>query len=143
MARPDAHINVITFDGQCLPFDDGSWESVLLCDVLHHTDDPVGLLKEAVRVASHSIVIKDHVVRGVLARPTLQFMDFVGNAPHGVALPYNYLSEHEWARAFEQCGLKLAAEHRRLDMYPWIADWLFGRSLHFIARLDVAREQAC
>ena len=29
--------------------------------------------------------------RRPLARPTLRFMDFVGNAPHGVALPYNYL----------------------------------------------------
>lgn len=49
-------------------------------------------LKEAARVARHCIVIKDHTVTGVLARPTLRLMDLVGNAPHDVVLTYNYLT---------------------------------------------------
>ena len=43
-------------------------------------------------MAKHGLVIKDHTVTGLLARPTLRLMDVVGNAPHGVALTYNYLT---------------------------------------------------
>ena len=63
------------------------------------------LLKEAARVARHCVAIKDHTVQGVLARPTLRFMDFVGNAPHGVALPYNYFTPTQWEEAFHECRL--------------------------------------
>ena len=105
LIRPAAHIPVTPFDGRRLPFPDRSWDTVLFCDVLHHTDDPVGLLREAVRVAKHGIVIKDHTVTGLLARPTLRLMDVVGNAPHGVALTYNYFTRAEWQQAYQATGL--------------------------------------
>jgi SAM-dependent methyltransferase len=75
---------VAPFDGRRLPFTDRSWDTVLFCDILHHTERPVELLREAVRVARHSILIKDHSVEGWLARP-LRFMDVVGNFPHGLS----------------------------------------------------------
>jgi SAM-dependent methyltransferase len=89
LVRSLTHVPVIAFDGRTLPFTDGSWDTVLLCDVLHHAGDPVWLLGEAVRVARVSLVIKDHIADGLLARPILRIMDTVGNAPHGVATPYN------------------------------------------------------
>ena len=63
-----AHIALARFDGSRLPFGDQSWDTVLLCDVLHHAEQPVTLLKEAVRVARHCVAIKDHLVQGLLAR---------------------------------------------------------------------------
>ena len=63
----------------------------MFCDVLHHAEEPVEIIREAVRVARHCVVIKDHLVQGLFARRTLRLMDFVGNAPHGIVLPYNYL----------------------------------------------------
>ena len=137
LVRPTAHIPVTSFDGRRLPFADRSWDTVLFCDVLHHTDDPVSMLREAVRVARHSIVIKDHLVQGLLARPTLRLMDFVGNAPHGVVLPYNYLTRGQWEEAFRSCGLLVTEQRSRLRLYPPLADMVFGRSLHFVAHCKV------
>ena len=111
---------------------------MLFCDVLHHTADASVLLREAVRVARHCVVIKDHYADGLPARLTLRVMDMVGNAPHGVPLPYNYLSSAEWARMFAAFGLRVAERRERLGLYPKWADPVFGRSLHFIARLEIA-----
>jgi hypothetical protein len=58
------------------------------------------LLLEAARVSRRYIVIKDHLRKGPFARATLQAMDWIGNYGHGVALPYNYLSEQEWREHF-------------------------------------------
>jgi 2-polyprenyl-3-methyl-5-hydroxy-6-metoxy-1,4-benzoquinol methylase len=133
LVRPDARIAVVTYDGCHLPFKDGSWDTVLFCDVLHHTTDPVTLLREAARVARHNVIIKDHTVQGPLARLTLRFMDVVGNAPHGVQLTYNYLTPAQWEEAFRQSGLRVEKLRGRLSLYPSWADRIFGRSLHFLA----------
>ncbi len=138
MVRPATHIPVEPFDGQTLPLGDGSLDVVMLVDVLHHADDPERLLGEALRVARAAVVVKDHTLDGVLAGPTLRFMDWVGNAPHGVALPYNYWPERRWREAFARLGVEPTVWIGRLDLYPPPASWLFDRSLQFIARLDVA-----
>jgi SAM-dependent methyltransferase len=138
--RAGARVPVTPFDGQRLPFADRSWDTVMFCDVLHHTDDPIVLLREAARVARHGVVIKDHTVEGFLARPTLRLMDVAGNAPHGVRLTYNYLTAREWANALRECGLREGVVRRDLGLYPAWADWVFGRSLHFIAAYQLAPE---
>jgi SAM-dependent methyltransferase len=130
--RATAAISVTPFDGLHLPFADKHFDVVLLCDVLHHVEQPAELLREAVRVARTHIVIKDHSNDGFLAWPTLRFMDYVGNAPHGVTLPYNYLSRGQWAALFAENQLTPQTEISRLGLYPIPANWVFGRSLHFV-----------
>jgi SAM-dependent methyltransferase len=132
LARPDARIPVSGFDGEHLPFPDASWDTVVFCDVLHHTKEPLALLLEATRVARHAVVIKDHSVEGALAKPTLRLMDFCGNAPHGVPLPYNYLTPRQWDDTFRASGLLPVEVRRQLGLYPPFADRIFGRSLHFL-----------
>src|SRR3954471_11775238 len=99
LLRPTTHIPVTEFDGTHVPFADGSVDVAMFVDVLHHTTDPMILLREAARVARRAIVIKDHTADGVLAQSTLRFMDEVGNARHGVALPYNYWPRARWMEA--------------------------------------------
>lgn len=137
--RPGAPIPVTPFDGTRLPFGDKSWDTVMFCDVLHHAEDPVGILREAARVARHSVIIKDHVAEGAFARPLLRLMDFVGNAPHGVTLPYNYFDRAQWASAYQSSDLLPAETRTGLALYPAWADPIFGRSLHFISRCDIAQ----
>jgi len=139
LIRPESHIQVVPYDGQRLPFRDGSWDTVLFCDVLHHTESPSAMLQEAVRVARHSVVIKDHVLEGPFAYATLRFMDFVGNAPHRVSLPYNYLTAEEWEDTFRECRLTPSQVIRRLNIYPLWADRIFGRSLHFLGAYSIRR----
>ena len=46
----------------------------MFVDVLLHTLDPMILLREAIRVARQTVVIKDHTLDGLLAGPTLRAM---------------------------------------------------------------------
>jgi SAM-dependent methyltransferase len=138
LVRPHTRIAVTAFDGATIPYGDGEFDAVLFVDVLHHTPDPLGLLREAARVARTAIVLKDHTRDGWLAEPTLRLMDYVGNAPHGVALPYNYWSEREWRAAFAELAWRPSVWRQQLQLYPWPASLLFERSLHFIARLEDA-----
>lgn len=135
MVRGQTAIPVDPYDGEHIPFADGEFDVVMLVDVLHHTADPLAVLHEARRAARQAIVIKDHLCDGWLARPTLSFMDRVGNCRHGVSLPYNYLRLGQWHDAFSQLGLRIDAWRTRLGLYPWPAKLVFERSLHFIARL--------
>lgn len=136
LIRPHTHIAVTAFDGYTMPFADNSFDTVMFVDVLHHADSPLTLLQEAKRVARHTIVLKDHLTDNFLAQPTLRFMDWVGNAHHGVVLPYNYWSKKQWQSAFTQLDLTVVNWQEKLALYPFYADWLFGRSLHFIASLQ-------
>jgi SAM-dependent methyltransferase len=136
LVRPETKIPVEAFDGQTIPFLDKSFDFVMFVDVLHHTDDPMVLLTEAVRVARRAIVIKDHLLEGLFAGPTLRLMDYVGNARYEVALPYNYWPRRRWQQAFQELRLKVEDWQEKLGLYPWPAGLIFGRSLHFIALLE-------
>ena len=137
--RPDAAIPVTVFDGSRLPYGKAEFDAVMFADVLHHTTDPLVLLREGARVARLGLAIKDHLRQGMLAQATLSFMDWVGNASHGVALPCNYWRPEQWRDAFQQIGLKPAVWETRLNLYPKPADLLFERSLHFLAWLESER----
>ncbi len=102
LVRRQTHIPVKAFDGATIPEPSGAVDIVLFVDVLHHTVDPNVLLREAARVARRGVVIKDHTQDRALAGPTLRFMDFVGNAHHGVALPYNYWPRRRLDRNFPE-----------------------------------------
>jgi SAM-dependent methyltransferase len=131
LVREVARIPVLPYDGVTLPFADASFDAVCLVDVLHHTDDPFAVLREAARVAP-LVVVKDHLTHGVFALSTLRAMDWVGNARHGVRLPYNYVSEEEWRHGIELLGLHIRTWRTDLNIYPPGISWWFDRKLHVI-----------
>ena len=140
-SRTPTAFPVTHFDGTTLPFEKQSFDVVMFVDVLHHTNDPLILLREALRVARRAIVLKDHTLQGVLSGTRLRFMDYVGNARHGVALPFNYWSRQQWAEAEIHLGLHQKYEIKKLKLYPWLADSIFGANLHFIARYDLSNPE--
>jgi SAM-dependent methyltransferase len=142
LARPTSYIPVTQFDGMHLPFADRSFDAVMFVDVLHHVDDPRRLLAEAARVSAGSIVIKDHTLQGLLAGATLRFMDRVGNARHGVALPYNYWRKEQWLEAIAGIGGTIEEWRDQLGIYWGPLSLLFDRSLHFITRIRIAQNAA-
>lgn len=139
--RPVTRIAVTSYDGEKLPFPDGSFEHVTIVDVLHHTDDPAAILAEAARVARTSVVVKDHLREGFMARSTLRLMDWVGNRGHDVRLPYNYLGAAEWQEAFVRAGVEEAQRVENIGLYPRPLNWLFERRLHFVSRLTVGNRR--
>jgi hypothetical protein len=108
----------------------------MFVDVLHHTHDIEALLSEACRVSCRYILIKDHLAENWVDYKILQFMDWVGNRPHGVVLPYNYRTASQWDRHFSRAGLKVTSREDRTSIYPFPFSAVFGRKLHFIALLE-------
>lgn len=137
LARPSCTIPMQVYDGERFPYPDNSHDVVFFTDVLHHTPDPKLLVREAARVASKAIVIKDHLSDSRFARRILAFMDWVGNRPHGVVLPYNYLSSAQWDEAWAEIGSKPDAWLTDLKLYPAIVRPLFEHGLHFICRIPI------
>ncbi|WP_375254065.1 class I SAM-dependent methyltransferase [Yoonia sp.] len=136
MLREKIHIPVTLFDGKTIPMQDNSVDVVTFVDVLHHTDEPQILISEAARVARKTVIIKDHLSENALDQATLRLMDWVGNAPHGVVLPYNYAPRADWDMWFNAAGLATDAFKTDIPLYPAPLSWVFGRKLHFIARLN-------
>lgn len=135
LARTETAVPVQLFNGLEIPFVDDAFDAVMLIDVLHHAADPHRLLRESARVAP-IVVVKDHLSDGFLAEPILRFMDRVGNARHGVSLRYVYWKRAEWVDALRDAKLREVALVTRIPLYPVPASWIFGRDLHFIARLE-------
>ena len=138
LLRDCSHIPVAQFDGQCLPYGAASFDAVVFVDVLHHAENPMILLLKLRVSPARLYCIKDHTIEGLLAGPTLRFMDNLSNARYGVALPYNYWRRQEWLDAFVTLGLKVEVWTSQLRIYPWFASWVFDRTLHFAVRLKVS-----
>lgn len=136
LVRPDTYIEVTEYDGLHIPYEDGSFDTVMAIDVLHHTDDPGVVLSEMVRVAKSTIIIKDHVKSGLISYCKLRVMDYVGNAHYHVRLPYNYLTKGQWDDYITKFKLKVTIEKTDLNLYTGIFHILFDRKLHVIFRLE-------
>jgi SAM-dependent methyltransferase len=137
LVRPGTAIPVTAFDGERLPLAADARDAALLVDVLHHARDAAALLAECARVAP-VVVVKDHLMRGRRDERILAFMDWVGNRPHGVVLPYRYFTEESWRRALAAAGLKETLREEVPGLYPWPFSLVFGGHLHFVARLERA-----
>jgi len=135
LVRPECKIECRAFDGASLPFPDGVFDVCLFVDVLHHTQDPSILLREAARVSRTFVLLKDHLVENFLDEVTLRLMDWVGNRPHGVVLTYNYQSRRKWKEYFLRCGLAEASWTSRVPLYQPPVSLLAGRGLHFVSLL--------
>ena len=134
--RPDCAIPCAGFDGLKLPFADGTFDGCMFVDVLHHSSDPLAIVRDAVRVSRRFVLIKDHLAENAFDHLTLRFMDWVGNRPHGVVLPYAYLSAQQWADLYRGAGLNEVRTKHRIPIYPAPFSFIFGRNLHFVALLS-------
>jgi SAM-dependent methyltransferase len=136
MARPACAIPFTTFDGMHIPHPDRSFDVVQFVDVLHHTNEIEAIVAEAVRVSKRFVLIKDHTWENRFDRETLRFMDWVGNAPHGVKVIYNFKNDEYWRGLFDRLGLDEVSRNNRVPLYPFPFSALFGRGLHFVTLLE-------
>jgi len=106
---PQKSTNLIPFvmaKGEHLPFQTDYFECTLLIDVLHHTNDPRDVLKEASKVAKR-IIIKDVFYNSKLQRLLLEIAETMFSGPSYMPLPYNYLRLEEWEKIFQSLKLRI------------------------------------
>lgn len=91
------------YSGGRLPFADDEFDTALLVTVLHHTQNPEALLKEASRVASKLIVIED-LVEGTFGKAITNVSDRLINLEL-VGHPSTNKSDAQWRGIFSSLSL--------------------------------------
>ena len=134
LIRKESHIPVKVFDGEHIPYPESSFDFVLFVDVIHHTVKQQGLLSEAARVAKHGVIIKDHYADSWWKHKGLGVLDWVGNRPHGVPLPYAFLNRTTWARLWTTAGLVKEKELLKINLYPFPLNRIIDWPWNFIAK---------
>jgi ubiquinone/menaquinone biosynthesis C-methylase UbiE len=106
-------VDTATFDGRTLPFGDGAFECVVICNVLHHVTPSVraALMGECARVSGNGpIYIKDHVTTGSFDSLRLAALDLIGNVPFKGMVRAQYLSAREWKDLADAVGYRIDSE---------------------------------
>jgi SAM-dependent methyltransferase len=115
-------------EGNSIPCADDSFDTTILTNVLHHSLDPMILLKESIRVTRHRLIIIESVYAdcermGQTEIPfcltedeqfiyTSFFDWFYNRVLHSnVPVPFNFLPPQKWDRVFGDLGLN--AKHRQ------------------------------
>lgn len=96
-----------------LPFSENSFNVVLIFWVLHHTLDPIILLREARRVTKERIIIFEDLPEGFLSRLICKihgvfFKEFIQGKCH----KGNFKKGKEWKEIFKNLNLKLVFEKK-------------------------------
>ena len=137
VVRDHCAIPVEPYDGSIFPFADGTFDYVIVVDVLHHADDPLVVMREAFRVARRAVIIKDHVCNSWFARRVMSCTDWFANYRHSVSLPFNFWSTAKWREAWKSLGTSPVEYRADFGLYPWISYLLFSREMDFIAKLSL------
>lgn len=93
-------------DGKFLPFPEKTFDVVLVNYVLHHSGDPIFLLKEAKRVGQKIIVYED-LPEGFLSRMILWLHGTSFDKVFGNLNRTSFKKGQEWEENFNQAGLNL------------------------------------
>jgi len=134
-------------EGQKLPVKK-LYDTVLLLTVLHHSNDPIGLLEESWRAAAKRVIIIESVF-GVHAQPPagkyalagLQerdqiafavFVDWLYNRvlEDNIPVPYNFTTPDRWIETFSARGMHL------VEMKNLGQDIKVAPELHFLFVLE-------
>ncbi len=120
-------IETIVYDGQHMPFEDEVFDTGLILTVLHHTDDPVAVLRESSRVCKRLIIIED-IYTNTIQQYMTYGMDTLVNLGHS-NMTYQNKNDKEWKTTFKQLGLKVVSEKQKSVL-------LFFRQVTYVVERD-------
>lgn len=104
-------------NGKSLPFPEKSFDIVLINYVLHHSGDPILLLKEAKRVAKDKIVIYEDLPEGFLSKLRCKIHGVSFNKFFKIKNRPSFKPEREWEKVFKKIGLNIIFK-RRINNFP-------------------------
>lgn len=90
------------YDGNQLPYKNKQFDTALLIHVLHHCQNPIRVLKEAVRTADRVIFIED-TYRNKLEHLLVSAMDMLGN---GEFYAHPYHPFEKWQQILDELNYK-------------------------------------
>lgn len=127
----DTAVRVKVYDGKKLPYKNKQFDVVISYHVLHHTDNPISLLHECIRVCGKTLLLVEPVFRFRAEIFGMSVMDWLFNVwkDRKISMTYAYKSKREWMRAIESQGLSII-KIVDVEMLPrW---FLTGRSYLFV-----------
>lgn len=110
---------VTVYDGKKMPFNKNEFDTAMISYVLHHCEEPIKVLKEAVRVTKGNIVIFEDTKPSAF----VNMMDFLSNKLRGVETPFKFRTEKEWLAIFKKLNLKIVAVKHNVErewFYPLV-----------------------
>jgi SAM-dependent methyltransferase len=129
-------VPIKVYDGKTIPFANDSFDYVMLITVLHHTDDYVPVIQEALRVSRKGIILLDHQYNNFFEWLMLAIIDWPGNVPFGVYTPFNFKTRSEWIALFKQLQIEETLYNDRLYLFGNILNPVLGRQMHFLSVLS-------
>lgn len=93
------------YDGKKMPFKGNTFNVALILTVLHHTPNPVEIIKEAKRVSKRVIIIED-IYRNKIHKYLTNFLDSLYNLQF-IGHPHSNKTDKEWQSLFERLGLEI------------------------------------
>ena len=112
-------MNVIVYDGKNIPFKNNEFDTALIAYVLHHCEEPLKVLKEAMRVCKGNIIIFEDTKPSHFTK----IMDFLSNKARNVDTPFEFKAEKEWLKIFKKLNLKIVAVKHNVErewFYPFV-----------------------
>ena len=98
-----------------LPYADGSFDTVMFNDVLHHTENIEALLREALRVASKILIFE------MGPSGWARFVDRFANVfiHKDMPVPLNFLNKQEWVEVLAELNCKFQVEEMRRPFFGY------------------------
>ncbi|NNC96142.1 MAG: methyltransferase domain-containing protein [Chitinophagales bacterium] len=103
-------VKPIVYNGVLLPFENDEFQTGLLIAVLHHTKDPIELLKETSRIANDIVILED-VFYNRLQKWMLFLIDALINLGYS-DLNFSHKTDREWKEIFTNLNLEVVEEKR-------------------------------
>ncbi len=97
---------LVLCSGERLPFADSTFDVVLLLTVLHHTTDPVSIVREGARVAKRAVIVQEDMYLGRLVDLLVFAADVVCSVAHGYQLPALPRSPRIWEVLFRAASVR-------------------------------------
>ncbi len=95
----------VLYNGVKIPFQDDKFDTALIVAVLHHSNDPVEIIKEAKRIAKRIIIVED-VYTSSFHKYLTYFIDSLVTL-HIFNHPHSNKDNQSWQSLFDKLGLKL------------------------------------
>ena len=108
------------------PFEDRSFDAVLMLFVLHHVarwDEQEALVREAVRITRDRLIVIEDTPLSGMDRTFNTGWDWALNLRHGVPRPFSFRTVEGWRHVFRRLGLAERAVETYRPVWPTLGTY--------------------